>query len=164
MSNTIYLKLTGKKQGLISAGCSNINSTGNRFHLSHDNEISIYKLINTSSHESHDPFRRLDIIKPVDKSTPLLANALNEKERLLCEFLFYRTAEYGRNELYFKLILQDAILTDIRFSYSNSLLNSDNHPQESVSFAYTSSTFEHVKGRNRPLPPGSELIQQSDYI
>lgn len=164
MSNVIYLKLTGKKQGLISAGCSSINSTGNRFHLSHDNEITILKLINTLSQEGHDPFRHLDIIKPIDKSTPLLANALNKKERLFCEFLFYRTAEYGRNELYFKLILQNAILTDIRFAYPNSLLNSDCNPQESVSFAYTSAIFEHDKGQTRSLPLGNELIQQTDYI
>lgn len=164
MSNMIYLKLTGKKQGLISEGCSSIHSAGNRFHLSHDNEISICKLINTLSLESHDPFRHLDIIKPIDKSTPLLANALNKKERLLCEFLFYRTAEYGRSELYFKLILQNAIVTDIRFVYPNSMLNMDCNPQESVSFAYTSAIFEHEKGQTRSLPLGNKLIQQSDYI
>ncbi|OSM99101.1 type VI secretion system tube protein TssD [Lonsdalea populi] len=164
MSNVIYLKLTGEKQGLISEGCSNINSNGHRLYLSHDNEIFICKLINTLSLEKDDPFRHIDIIKPIDKSTPLLVNALNGKERLLCEFLFYRTAEYGRNELYFKLTLENAILTDIRFSYPNSLLNMDCHPQESVSFAYSSATLEHVKGQTRSLPMRNEIVQQSDYI
>ncbi|MFP1858604.1 type VI secretion system tube protein TssD [Lonsdalea quercina] len=164
MSNMIYLKLTGKKQGLISSGCSNMNSTGKRFHLSHDNEICVYKLINTLSRDDYDPFRHVDIIKPIDKSTPLLANALNEKERLTCEFFFFRTVEYGRKELYFKFILQNAFLTDIRFIYPNSFLNIDCNPHESISFAYSSAIFEHVKGQTRSLLTGNESVQQSDYI
>lgn len=35
MANNIYLTITGKKQGLISAGCSTFDSIGNKYQAAH---------------------------------------------------------------------------------------------------------------------------------
>ncbi len=42
MSDLIYLTLKGRKQGLISAGCSSIDSIGNKGQLDHTDQIFIY--------------------------------------------------------------------------------------------------------------------------
>ncbi|SHM25388.1 hypothetical protein SAMN05216301_1999 [Morganella morganii] len=44
MAHPIYLTLTGKNQGLISAGCSSVDSIGNRYQAGHENEILILNL------------------------------------------------------------------------------------------------------------------------
>ena len=44
MANLIYASIKGKKQGLISAGCSTYASTGNRFQAGHEDEIMMLSL------------------------------------------------------------------------------------------------------------------------
>lgn len=46
MANIIYLKMTGEKQGLISSGCSTLESIGNKYQSSHEDEIFVYELTN----------------------------------------------------------------------------------------------------------------------
>ncbi|WP_434524744.1 type VI secretion system tube protein TssD [Photorhabdus asymbiotica] len=41
MSHIIYLSLKGKKQGLISAGCSTPESIGNRYQAGWENEVQV---------------------------------------------------------------------------------------------------------------------------
>lgn len=89
----------------------------------------------------------VEIRKPIDKATPLLAQALGDNEKLTCEFLFYRTSQAGGNELYFKMVLRDAIINDIQFFYPNSLTHNETQPQESISFKFASIEWEHVVAR-----------------
>ena len=41
MANHGYMSTTGKRQGLISAGCSGLNSIGNKCQIDHEDEIMI---------------------------------------------------------------------------------------------------------------------------
>ncbi len=49
MSNIIYLKLTGERQGLISRGCGTEDSIGNKFQLNHQDEIFITQYSESTS-------------------------------------------------------------------------------------------------------------------
>ncbi|MTD28939.1 Hcp family type VI secretion system effector [Erwinia sorbitola] len=144
MANIIYATIIGKQQGLISAGCSTLDSIGNKFQCRHEDQIIIYELVSHMTREEHVMLHPLEIRKPIDKSTPLLAQAITQNELLDCTFLFYRTSASGGIELYFKVNLKDATLCDIRFFYPNSLTHNEVQPQESVSFKYKSVTWEHV--------------------
>lgn len=58
MANSIYLTLSGNKQGLISAGCSSVDSIGNKGQESHLDKIFIYSLSHSMTREqnaSHHP-------------------------------------------------------------------------------------------------------------
>ncbi|PKX83510.1 type VI secretion system protein [Pectobacterium peruviense] len=147
MSNLIYLSVTGGKQGLISAGCSSLDSIGNKYQSAHENEIFVYELVNNISREENISMLPVEIRKPIDKATPLFAQAINDKEKLECVFSFYRTAQSGGNELYFKMKLRDALISNIRFFYPNSLTHNEVQPQESVSFKFASIEWEHVIAR-----------------
>lgn len=147
MANLIYLKLTGNKQGIISTGCSSADSIGNKYQSSHEDEIFIYELINHVMRAENVALYPVEIRKPIDKATPLLAQALGDNEKIFCEFSFYRTAQSGGNELYFKLLLRDAVINDIRFLYPNSLTHDELQPHETVSFKFASIEFEHVIAR-----------------
>lgn len=89
----------------------------------------------------------VEIRKPIDKATPLFAQAINDNEKMKCVFSFYRTAQSGGNELYFEMSLKDAIINNIRFFYPNSLNHNEINSRESVSFKFASIEWEHVIAR-----------------
>ncbi|WKV52693.1 Hcp family type VI secretion system effector [Dickeya fangzhongdai] len=147
MANIIYLTLNGKKQDLISAGCSTFSSIGNKYQSGHEDEIFIYEFFGHLNRADNVSFLPIQIKKPIDKSTPLIAQALNDNETLTCEFSFYRTSTTGGNELYFKIKLLGAIITDISYVYPNSLTDNGEQPHESVHFKFHTIEWEHVVAR-----------------
>lgn len=158
MASIIYLKINGERQGLISAGASSVDSIGNKYQSGHEDEIFIYELMNQFTRLENVSLHPVDIRKPVDKSTPLLAQALNDKEKLNCEFLLYRTSSLGGHEAFFKISLKDAIINDIRYFYPHSLTDNDGQPQENVSFKFSSITLEHVIARTSSYMLWSDSI------
>ncbi|UDQ75667.1 Hcp family type VI secretion system effector [Pectobacterium brasiliense] len=158
MASIIYLKINGERQGLISAGASSVDSIGNKYQSGHEDEIFIYELMNQFTRLESVSLHPVDIRKPIDKSTPLLAQALNDKEKLNCEFLLYRTSSLGGHEAFFKISLKDAIINDIRYFYPHSLTDNDGQPQENVSFKFSSITLEHVIARTSSYMLWSDSI------
>lgn len=93
MANQGYMTITGEKQGLISGGCSAQDSIGNKCQTAHLNEIQVLAFVHNmaqvdnSNHATHGP---IVITKNIDKSSPLLAQALDQFEKLNCVLDFYR--------------------------------------------------------------------------
>lgn len=91
MASHSYMSITGKRQGLISAGCSGQSSLGNKCQFAHQDEIMVLAY-------SHDmvtgndgsiaggrgQHRPIMITKAIDKSSPLLASALHGREEVEC--------------------------------------------------------------------------------
>lgn len=144
MANIIYGTIKGEKQGLISAGCSTPDSIGNKYQKGHEDQMLILELINLMTRESNVQLHPIQIRKPIDKATPLLALAMNQNERLTCEFVFYRMNASGGLELFFKIKLTGATLSEIRMFSPNSLTHNEIQSDESISFKYESITWEHV--------------------
>ncbi|AVB31806.1 Hcp family type VI secretion system effector [Proteus mirabilis] len=144
MSSQIYLKLTGSKQGLISAGCSSYNSIGNKYQDNHTDEIFVYSTnYDISRHQnlSHSPFV---MTKPDDKSTPLLLSSISNNEILDCEFFYYRIDSHGILSLYKKIKLTKASIVSISNNHPSSLNHNDMQPYETVCFRYESITCQHI--------------------
>ncbi|WP_244323634.1 type VI secretion system tube protein TssD [Enterobacter sp. LU1] len=72
----------------------------------------------------------LTIIKPVDKSSPLLGKAISDNECLTCVFTFYRTNRFGINELYYKLKLTNARISNISLNVPHTITDSGGQPEE----------------------------------
>ncbi|HFO3562420.1 TPA: type VI secretion system tube protein TssD, partial [Escherichia coli] len=60
-----------------------------------------------------------------------------------CDFSFYRTNKFGINELYYKIKLTGAKISDIHVSISHIVVDNSVQPEESVSFSYESIIWEH---------------------
>lgn len=144
MANIIYLSITGNKQGLISRGASTIDSIGNKYQIGHEDEILIFEFSSNISISQNVSFQPIDIRKPIDKSSPLLAQALTNNEILTCNFSFYRTSMSGGVELYYKIKLTEASITNLNCFYPNSVTHNDSQPEESLSIRYKSVVWEHV--------------------
>lgn len=144
MANPVYLTLNGDLQGLISAGCSSEASIGNKAQIAHKDQIMVLGLTHGLTRMQNVNHLTLNIQKPVDKSTPLLSKAITENEALTCDFEFYRTNRFGINELYYKVKLIKARISDIHLSVPHSLIDSGGQPEETLSFTYESITQEHT--------------------
>lgn len=79
MTEPIYLTLTGKNQDLISAGCSTIDSIGNRHQIGHEDEIQVISLNSGSFCSQNAAYQPVVFAKLIDKSSPLLSTALDTR-------------------------------------------------------------------------------------
>lgn len=150
MANLSYMTITGKKQGLISSGCSSNPSIGNKCQMGHEDEIMVlsysHNMIGgndgsvTGGRGKHMP---VVIIKNLDKSTPLLAMALHDGEEIECKINFYRTSSAGHNEKYFTVALMGARIASLNTQVPHALHMSDAEPQELMSIRYRDITWVH---------------------
>jgi type VI secretion system Hcp family effector len=140
MSDIIYLRLTGEQQGEISAGCGTKESLGNRFQYRHKNEIKVNKLDTGSRSSGYGVSdKRLRFIKPIDKSSPLLANAINNNEKLKLSFDFYRVSRTGHLEKYYHIELRGAAVQAISTSFVLDKLD-----EESITVNYEYIRSKHL--------------------
>ena len=135
MANHSYMSITGNRQGLISAGCSDTNSIGNKCQLGHLDEIMVLAYSHnmttgnnggvTADRGKHLPIM---ITKNIDKSSPLLSAALHEREVLDC-----------------KLHSAGAKVAHINLQVPHAIHLNDAQPQELVSFTYREISWTHIQ-------------------
>ncbi len=121
MSYMIYLTLNGKKQGLISAGCSTLDSIGNRYQKGHEDQIQVLSLDHSISRQQNVSHHPIQFIKPIDKSSPLLAMAIDSNESLDGKFIFFRTGQIGHLELFYEVKITEATISEISCTYPHSI-------------------------------------------
>ncbi|MBD2799128.1 Hcp family type VI secretion system effector [Xenorhabdus sp. Flor] len=144
MSYMIYLTLNGKKQGLISAGCSTLDSIGNRYQKGHEDQIQVLSLNHAISRQQNVSHQPIQFIKPIDKSSPLLAMAIDSNESLNGGFIFYRTSQAGQLELFYEVKITEATIADISCIYPHSINNHDMIPYEKITLNYKSISWNHI--------------------
>lgn len=146
MSFHSYLIITGKRQGLISAGCSSEASIGNRCQIAHFDKIMVlsfkHLLRNPDNTQgiSHQP---VFITKFIDKATPLLAQALNDREIIDCVFEFHRINTSGHQEKYFSIKLSGGLIVQHEIDMPHSVVLAEQDPQEYVSIRYRDISWLH---------------------
>lgn len=143
MSNLIYASVKGKKQGLISAGCSSLDSIGNRCQIGHEDQIQVLGLNHSISREQNVSHHPVSITKPIDKSSPLFGMAISENELVDVILYFYRVNSAGQLELYYEVKLTDASIVDITSVYPHSIDNNDLMPYEKIQLKYKSISWNH---------------------
>ena len=122
MSIPAYMTIEGETQGDISAGALSEDSVGTNAQEAHEDEIIIQALehsIPRGTNEQNGQITSLPAVKPfkitkaVDKSSPLLHNALVTGEQLTITINWYRVSSAGELEIYYIMELEDAILINI---------------------------------------------------
>jgi len=144
MSN-IFATIKGSYQGLISHGATTPESIGSCHVHNHEDEILVKSFKYGGSNPIHEGTGRplgqgrskpFVLVKYIDKSTPLLLNAISNTEKFP-EILVktYQTAYNGKHEHYLTIRLKDAII--IHINHNNST--------ESIYFSYKTMTIEHIQ-------------------
>ncbi|CDG19044.1 putative Haemolysin co-regulated protein (Hcp) [Xenorhabdus doucetiae] len=143
MSNLIYLSLKGKKQGLISAGCSTPESIGNRYQAGREDEIQVLHLSHMMTRDQNVNHLPVSFTKPIDKSSPLLGLAIDKNELLDALFKCYRVNLAGQLEFFYEIKLTGATIVDFSCHYPHSIDDNDQIPYETVQLDYKSISFTH---------------------
>ncbi|PHM36167.1 Hcp family type VI secretion system effector [Xenorhabdus innexi] len=144
MSHIIYLSLKGKKQGLISAGCSTPESIGNRYQKGREDQIQVLSLNHSMSRDQNVNHQPVSFVKPIDKSSPLLAMAIDGNELLDASFVHYRTSQMGQLEFFYEIKLTSATIVDISYNYPHSINDNGAIPHEVVMLDYKSISCNHI--------------------
>ncbi|WP_416777204.1 type VI secretion system tube protein TssD [Xenorhabdus budapestensis] len=144
MSHVIYLSLKGKKQGLISAGCSTPESIGNRYQTGREDEIQVLSVSHSVSRDQNAHHHPVSFTKPIDKSSPLLAMAIDGNELLEARFMHYRTSPMGQLELFYEIKLTGATIVDLAYNYPHSINDNGAIPHEVVMLDYKSIACNHI--------------------
>lgn len=140
MSDEIYLTITGEQQGCISSRCGTSASIGNRRQIGHEDEIFAFSLSNSITNTGKgSQLHGLSFCKLIDKSSPLLINAINNNEQLFMEFDFYRINRFGRWEKYYNIQLRGALLSAI-----NHLFTENNLDTETITVSYEYILSRHL--------------------
>nr|WP_314875425.1 Hcp family type VI secretion system effector [uncultured Pseudomonas sp.] len=141
-----YLTLTGRQQGLISAGCSTEPSVGNRYQSDHCDEIMVlsfeHQMLNLDN-THRTTHQAVSLTKLIDKSTPLIAQALTNREVVDCVFEFYRLNANGKHEKYFKIKLSNGMILKHRLDMPNSILMGDQDALEQIAISYQHIDWHH---------------------
>ncbi|AJJ57690.1 Hcp family type VI secretion system effector [Yersinia pseudotuberculosis] len=143
MSYMIYLTLNGEQQGLISAGCSSVESIGNRYQSGHEDQIQVLGLNHNITREQHVSHHPINFTKPIDKSSPLLTVSISNNEKVTANFVFYRVNSSGQMEVFYEVKLTGASIIDVSSSYPHSISDNESMPYERVLLRYDSITVEH---------------------
>lgn len=146
MANYSYMTITGSVQGLISAGCSAENSIGKKFQAEHADKIVLLSYSHSMANigaigkPMHNP---ITFSKNIDKASPLLAQALSNREQLTCSISFYRTSTYGLQEKFYSVELKDGIIADLMVEMPHTLFQDDSEPLEHLAIRYKEISWTH---------------------
>jgi len=144
----MYLTIYGTSQGLISKGASSSESLGNTYKNIHEDEIMVTRCYYGASNLTHQGSGRplgqghseaVMITKSIDKSTPLLHNAMNGELLSLVKLKCYRSSALGYPEHYYTILLRNARIVAMETSKGLK----DSTPLEDVYFSYEEIIMEH---------------------
>ncbi|WP_457745793.1 Hcp family type VI secretion system effector [Sulfurimonas sp.] len=155
MDNPVYMSIEGSTQGKITEGATTPESVGNIYQNGHEDEaivkafthnITVPRNTTTGQPTGQRTHNPLIVTKMIDKSSPLLYNALTTGETLKkVELKWYRTSYAGKPEHYYSMVLEDAIITDMEASMASQEMAgaSQTAPIEKVSFSYRKISWRH---------------------
>ncbi|PSS57690.1 Hcp family type VI secretion system effector [Pseudomonas sp. BBP2017] len=146
MASYGYMTITGNRQGMISAGCSTPDSIGNKCQSGHTDEIMVLSFthrmsnVGNTPHSTHHP---IVVTKAIDKSSPLLAQALASREEIECQFHFYRVSPSGGQEKYYSIEIKGGQLAELVSDVPHAVLQNETEGQEVVSLRYQTIRWTH---------------------
>ena len=149
MAMIIHMSIEGNTQGLISEACSPMEGREDTIHVMKLEYLSEIPWNDqdgrAQGHRVHYP---IEIIKSVDRSSPLLSSALCKNEQMTVTMLFYRynPSGDGTEEQFFTILLEEANVVSIRQELPFTLdpLKAQLPPYETVRFAFTKITTTYV--------------------
>nr|WED69279.1 Hcp family type VI secretion system effector [Pectobacterium colocasium] len=145
MANYAYMTIEGKSQGLISEGCSTLESIGNRYQAGHTDEIMILAFNHMMSNDGHAVHNPITLVKPIDKSTPLLAMALNEQEKVKVLLTFTARRNMPSKRSFSPFRFNDGLVSDINLVMPNIIDDGAGLILEHISIRYKDVTWTHHK-------------------
>jgi type VI secretion system Hcp family effector len=117
---------------------------GNSYQLGHEDEITVLSFSHSIAHDSRSVHSPIQIVKKIDKSSPVLAQACSDGEELKCRLSFYRPNEKGGDELFYEVILSGALIRSVSTHMPHVVDFNESEMTEAVSISYRDIHWRHV--------------------
>ena len=139
MAMTSYLKVEGNDQGEIKGDCPQEGREDLILVYSIDHTVEIPRDTHTGLATGQRIHKPLQVIKHKDKASPGLFQACCTGEQCKVELKFFRITDAGKEEHYFTIKLEEAIIVEMR-EYNPLTFLEENKPykdMESILFTYS---------------------------
>ena len=149
MALTGYLKVTGKSQGEIKGDCTQSGDKKDKILVyASDHTVEIPKDTHTGLPTGQRIHQPMSITKHKDQASPKLYKALCTGEQCTVEYDYYRIKGDGKEEQYFTIKLEEAIIVEMREYTPMTFLPEDKpyHDMEEVRFTYSKVTWTYKDG------------------
>ncbi|NAW59499.1 MULTISPECIES: Hcp family type VI secretion system effector [unclassified Vibrio] len=164
MSTIAYLSIESTTTGCLSTGCNTLLSMGNNFQLGHEDEITVLSFSHSIAHDNRSIHMPIQIVKRIDKASPILAQACSDGEELKCRLTFYRPTPKGGNELFYEINLTGALIRSLSTHMPHVIDFNENEMQETVTIAYRDINWRHVGANTGAfaswLQPFSDAVEK----
>lgn len=144
MATTAYLHIETRTRGCLTQGCNSEQSMGQAHQEHHNDEITVLSYSHSVGHEGQSVHTPISITKRMDKSSPLLAQACVDGDKLTCTLKFYRLSGTGGHEFFYEVILTDAIIKSVAPHMPHTIDFNEREMQEVVTIAYRDISWRHV--------------------
>ena len=149
MALNAYMRLTGKSQGEIKGSVTQKGREDSIMVIAVNHEVTSPRDAASGLPTGKRQHRPLVVTKEIDKSTPLLMNALVNNENISdFELQFWQPSPSGQEVQYYTIQLIDANIANIRFEMLNNRYpeNMQHKEREHVSFCYQKITWTFEDG------------------
>ncbi len=144
MASQAYLSIESSNNGCLTTGCNTPISMGNSFQITHVDEITVLSFSHSLAYDNRSIHGPIQIVKKIDKSSPVLAQACADGDELSCRLTFYRPNDKGGAQLFYEINLTGALIRSISTHMPHVIDSSDNEFQETVAIAYRDINWRHV--------------------
>ncbi|TLU81867.1 MAG: Hcp family type VI secretion system effector [Chlorobium sp.] len=161
MALNAYLRLEGQKQGVIKGSVVQKGREDSIMVIAFNHEVLSPRDASTGLPTGQRQHKVLTITKEIDRSTPLLMNALVTNENLKkWELRFWRPTPSGIDKQFFTIQLINANISDIRMEMlDNTYPENMNHKErEHISFTYQRITWTYEDGALTSMDDWSERV------
>ncbi|MFS1906402.1 Hcp family type VI secretion system effector [Vibrio lentus] len=166
MCTKAYLSIESITSGCLSTGCNTFHSMGNSYQLGHEDEITVLSFSHSIAHDNRSIHAPIQIVKKIDKSSPVLAQACSDGEELKCHLTFYRPNHKGGDELFYEITLSGALIRSVSSHMPHVVDFNDSEMTETVAIAYRDINWRHVGANTAAfatwLQPFSELQERTN--
>lgn len=149
MALNAYLRLTGETQGDIKGSVTQAGREDSIMVIAFSHEVESPRSASSGLATGKRQHKPLTITKEIDKSTPLLMNALTDNENLSEVILqFWQPSRSGREFQYYTIELTNARIVDIHQEMLNNKYpeNMQHMEREHISFIYQRITWRYEDG------------------
>lgn len=144
MAGIAYLTINSMNKGCISQGCNSLNSVGNSFQREHEDEITVLSVTHGIEYQNKSIHKPIQIIKKLDKSSPLLSQACSDGDVLDCSIGFYRPSATSGLEKFYELVLTGARIKSVSMHMPHIIDFNQDEIQESVLITYRDIQWKHL--------------------
>jgi type VI secretion system secreted protein Hcp len=149
MALNAYMRLTGETQGEIKGSVTQAGREDSIMVIAFSHEVESPRNVSSGLATGKRQHKPLTITKEIDKSTPLLMNALTNNENLPVVILqFWQPSRSGREFQYYTIELTNAGIVDIHQEMLNNKYpeNMQHMEREHISFVYQKITWTYEDG------------------